>query len=102
PIFDAALTVWLLNFAALAVLRLRQRHSVLDVWLMVVLCAWLFDVASSALLNSSRYDLGFYLGRLYGLAAASFVLGVLLLQNINLQARLSRLLQTLRRESFSE
>ncbi|WP_298256988.1 PAS domain S-box protein [Bradyrhizobium sp.] len=101
-LFHAALTVWLLNLAALAVLRLRQRHSVLDVWLMVVLCAWLFDVASSALLNSNRYDLGFYIGRLYGLTAASFVLGVLLLQNINLQARLSRLLHTLRRESFSE
>jgi PAS domain S-box-containing protein len=101
-LFDTALTVWLLNLAALAALRPWRRHSVLDVWLMVVMCARLFDVASSALLNSNRYDLGFYVGRLYGLAAASFVLGVLLLQNINLQARLARLLHTLRRESVSE
>ena len=101
-LFGAALTVWLINLAALIVLWLRRPHSVLDVWLMVVLCAWLFDVASSALLNANRYDFGFYVGRLYGLFAACFVLAVLLLQNINLQARLSRLLARLRRESASE
>ncbi len=101
-LFGASLTVWLLNLAALLFLWTRRPHSVLDVWLMVVLCAWLFDVASSALLNANRYDLGFYVGRLYGLGAACFVLGVLLLQNINLQARLSRLLVALRRESASE
>jgi PAS domain S-box-containing protein len=101
-LFVVSVAVWLFNAAALLLLWLRRPHSVLDVWIMVVLCAWLFDVASSALLNSNRYDLGFYLGRLYGLVAASFVLGVLLRQNINLQARLSRLLYTLRRESFSE
>ncbi len=101
-LFVVSVAIWLFNAAALLVLWLRRPHSVLDVWVMVVLCAWLFDVASSALLNSNRYDLGFYVGRLYGLVAASFVLGVLLLQNINLQARLSRLLYTLRRESLSE
>ncbi|MGA9299956.1 MAG: PAS domain S-box protein [Bradyrhizobium sp.] len=101
-LFGTALAVWLLNVVALFVLWTRRPHSVLDIWLMVVLCAWLFDVASSALLNANRYDFGFYVGRLYGLGAACFVLGVLLLQNINLQARLSRLLYALRRESASE
>ncbi len=101
-LFGTALAVWLLNGAALLLLWTRRPHSVLDIWLMVVLCAWLFDVASSALLNANRYDLGFYIGRFYGLGAACFVLGVLLLQNINLQARLSRLLVALRRESASE
>jgi PAS domain S-box-containing protein len=101
-LFRAALTIWLFNLAALIVLWLRRPHSLLDIWLMVVLCAWLFDVASSALLNGNRYDLGFYIGRLYGLCAACFVLGVLLLQNINLQARLSRLLQALRRQAVSD
>jgi len=97
-----ALTVWSINFAALVVLWLRRPHSVLDIWIMVVLYAWLLDVASSALLNAGRFDFGFYVGRVYGLFAACFVLAVLLLQNINLQARLSRLLYTLRRESASE
>ena len=101
-LYGAASTVWLINLSALIVLWLRRPHSVLDVWLMVVLFAWLLDVASSALLNSGRFDFGFYIGRVYGLVAACFVLVVLLLQNINLQARLSRLLHALRRESASE
>jgi PAS domain S-box-containing protein len=98
----AAGTVWLINLTALIVLWLRRPHSVLDIWVMVVLFAWLLDVASSALLNSGRFDFGFYIGRVYGLIAACFVLGVLLLQSINLQARLARLLHALRRESASE
>ena len=97
-----ASTVWSLSLAALLVLWFRRPHSVIDVWLMVVLCAWLFDIALSALLNGARFDLGFYLGRIYGLCAASFVLAVLLLDNIALQAKLSRLLQTLRRQAASD
>ena len=101
-LYGTALAVLFLNFAALVVLWLRRPHSVLDVWIMVVLYAWLLDIASSALLNAGRFDFGFYIGRVYGLFAACFVLAVLLLQNINLQARLSRLLYALRRESASE
>ena len=71
-------TVWCLSFAALALLWLRRPHSVLDVWLMVVMSAWLFDIALSAILNVARFDVGFYLGRIYGLCAASFVLAILL------------------------
>jgi PAS domain S-box-containing protein len=94
-----AATVWCLNFAALVVLLVRRPHSVLDVWLMAVMCAWMLDIALSALLNAGRYDVGFYLGRFYGLCAASFVLAVLLVDNFALQAQLSRLLQTLRRQT---
>jgi PAS domain S-box-containing protein len=94
--------VWCLSFAALAVLWLRRPHSVLDVWLMVVMSAWLFDIALSAILNVARFDLGFYLGRIYGLCAASFVLAILLIDNIGLQAKLARLLGTFRREAASE
>jgi PAS domain S-box-containing protein len=46
--------------------------------------------------------LGFYVGRFYGLCAACFVLVVLLLDNIGLQAQLSGLLQTLRRQAASD
>ena len=77
-------------------------HSVLDIWLMVVLCAWVFDIALSALLNVARFDLGFYLGRIYGLFAASFVLAVLLVDNVGLQAQLSRLLGIVRQQAASE
>ena len=95
-------TVWWLSLAALAVLSFRKPHSVLDIWLMVVLCAWLFDIAMSAILNVARFDLGFYLGRIYGLCAASFVLAVLLIDNISLQAQLARLLAKLRHQAASE
>jgi PAS domain S-box-containing protein len=97
-----ASAVWAVSPAALLVLWFRRPHSVIDVWLMVVLCAWLFDIALSALLNGARFDLGFYAGRFYGLCAASFVLAVLLLDNIALQTQLSRLLQTLRRQAASD
>ncbi|NOJ46169.1 MASE4 domain-containing protein [Bradyrhizobium archetypum] len=92
-------TVWGLSLAALAVLWLRRPYSVLDVWLMVVMSAWLFDIALSAILNVARFDVGFYLGRIYGLCAASFVLAVLLVDNVGLQAKLARLLGTSRTES---
>src|SRR5260221_9858193 len=82
-------SVWLLSLAALLVLWRRREHSVLDLWLMVVLCAWLFDIGLAAVFNGGRFDLGFYAGRAYGLAAASFVLGVLLLENSALHARLA-------------
>jgi signal transduction histidine kinase len=82
-------SVWLLSLAALIVLWRRREHSVLDLWLMVVLCAWLFDIGLAAVFNGGRFDLGFYAGRAYGLAAASFVLGVLLIENSALHARLA-------------
>lgn len=95
-------SVWLLSLAALVVLWKRRPHSVLDVWLMVVMCAWLFDIALSAILNEVRFDLGFYLGRIYGLAAASFVLAVLLLETGKLQAKLARLLNKERSDAALE
>jgi len=70
------------------VLWWRRPHSVIDLWLMVVLCVWAADTALAAVFNSARYDLGWYLGRLYGLLASSFVLAVLLLENSMLYAQL--------------
>ncbi len=67
----------------------QKAHSVLDIWLMVTLCAWVFDIALSAMLNERRFDLGFYAGRIYGLMAASFILLVLLLETRALFSRLA-------------
>jgi PAS domain S-box-containing protein len=94
--------VWCLSLAALLVLWFRRAYSVIDVWLMVVMCAWLFDIALSAIVNVARFDLGFYVGRIYGLCAASFVLAVLLFDNVALLAQLSRLLEALRGQAASE
>jgi signal transduction histidine kinase len=90
--------VWALTLTAILTLWRRRPHSVLDLWLMVVLCAWLCDVALGAMLNAHRFDLGFYAGRAYGLAAASFVLIVLLFETIALYARLAQSLSAERRE----
>jgi diguanylate cyclase (GGDEF)-like protein len=90
-------TVWLLSAAALYALWRRGQHSVLDLWLMVVMCAWLIDIALSAVLNHGRFDLGFYAGRLYGLLAASFLLLLLLFENGALYAELAARSMELRR-----
>ncbi|MDK9721607.1 MAG: MASE4 domain-containing protein [Rhodospirillales bacterium] len=76
--------------AAILLLWRRRPASVLDLWLMVVMCAWLFDIALSAILNAGRFDLGFYAGRIYGLFAANFVLAVLLLETGGLYSRLAK------------
>ncbi|MBW7973137.1 PAS domain S-box protein [Bradyrhizobium sp. BR 10289] len=94
--------VWSLSFAALVTLWFRKPHTVIDVWLMVTMCAWLFDIALSAIVNVARYDLGFYAGRLYGLCASSFVLAVLLIENVRLQANTAGLVGALQRQSSTE
>jgi signal transduction histidine kinase/CheY-like chemotaxis protein len=81
-------SVWGTSLLALLALWRRRPHSVLDLWLMVVMFAWLCDIALAAVLNAGRFDLGFYAGRIYGLLAASFVLLALLLENGRLYARL--------------
>ena len=83
--------VWLLNLLALSALSRRRPYSMLDLWLIVTMCAWLFDIALSAVLNAGRYDLGFYAGRIYGLLAASFVLIVLLHEHGKLYVQLIKL-----------
>jgi signal transduction histidine kinase len=91
-------SVWTLSLVALGVLWRRRPHSMLDIWLLVVLCAWLFDIALAAVLNHGRFDLGFYAGRIYGLLAASFVLVVLLIEHALLYARLAEAHESERRE----
>ncbi|NPU10380.1 PAS domain S-box protein [Bradyrhizobium sp. 83002] len=94
--------IWCVTLLALAMLAWRRPHTILDLWVMVVLCAWLFDLSLSSMLNAARFDLGYYAGRIYGLLAASFVLGVLLADNVGLQTRLTRLLRQQRRQNESE
>ena len=49
----------------------------------------LLSAVLSAVLNTGRFDFGFVFGRLFGLAAASFVLINLLIQNSRLYAKLA-------------
>jgi signal transduction histidine kinase len=77
-------SAWAVSAIALVVLWRRGIRSSLEVWLAVVLFAWVCDIGLSAVLNAGRYDLGYYFGRLYGLLALSFVLGVVLLETTGL------------------
>ncbi len=81
-------SVWGLSALSVLVLWRSRPHTLLDLWLMVVGCAWVFDIGLAAVFNQGRYDLGFYAGRIYGLLAACFVLVALLVENTDLYARL--------------
>lgn len=84
-----ALGGWSVALVTLAVLLRRGPPSVLDLWVVVVVWVLVLEVALSATLNGGRFDLGFYLGRIYGLAAVSFVLLILLIENGRLYAQLA-------------
>ena len=78
---------WTIGPIALVILWWRLR-SVLDLWVLVVGCVQVLEVALSSTLNSGRFDLGWYLGRTYGLAAVSFVLVMLLIEIGRLYSKL--------------
>ena len=87
----------LLGLVALVLLWLRRR-SVLDLWLMVVICAYLPEVAITAFLAAPRFSLGYYVSRIFSLITASVVLIVLLSQTTALYTRLARSIVVQRRE----
>ena len=62
------------------VLLALRAGAVLNLWMAMVMTGWIYDVTLSAVVGSSRFDLGWYAGRVFGLVAGAFVLGVLLLE----------------------
>lgn len=78
--------VWVLTLIAMLTLRRKEQRTI-DLWLMLVMWIWLFDIGLSAVIGSSRFDLGFYAGRLFGLLAASFLLVTLLVELGRMYAR---------------
>jgi signal transduction histidine kinase len=82
------LPVLLFSLTALTFLGSRFPYSILDLWLLVVICAWMPDVALSTVINAGRFDLGFATGNLYGVFAASIVPVVVLIEASRLAGRL--------------
>jgi PAS domain S-box-containing protein len=82
---------WAAHLVALGLLiratRLRRR---IDLWVAVALTALVIDLALSGVLVTGRYQLGWYLGRAYGLVGAGAVLGVLLRSAAGLSADAAR------------
>jgi signal transduction histidine kinase len=93
----AAGSAVLLSILALAVLWFRQR-SVLDLWLMVVMCAYVIEICLISFPVPARYSVGWYAGRIFGVLSGSFVLLVLVYEITMLYGQLLRAVLAQRRE----
>ena len=83
--------------AGTLLLLVFRRRSALDLWLMVVLVAVLIETLLLGYFSAGRFSVGWWAGRGYGLAAASIVLLVLLVEATTLRARLVRSISAERR-----
>ena len=92
----AGAPVVLLSTSALIALWLRRR-SMLDLWLMVVMCLFLIDQLNYYF-NSARFTLGWYAIRISGVIAGSLVLICLLYEISSLYATLLAAIFAQRRE----
>src|ERR1700691_4012754 len=86
-----------LCLASMTVLWLRRR-SMLDLWLMVVLCAYVVEQPLSYYPDPSRFSVGWYAVRIIGFLSSSLVLIVLLHEITTLYARLLGAVLAQRRE----
>src|ERR1700738_3705011 len=89
------LALW--SVLTLIVLWIRRR-SVLDLWLMVVMCAYAIEIYLVAFPGLARFSVGWYAGRVFGVVSGSLVLFVLLYEITTLYARLPRAVFAQRRE----
>src|SRR5216683_6300921 len=87
----------LVSASAFTLLWVRQR-SVLDLWLMVVMCAYAIEICLIAFPIPARFSFGWYAGRVFGLLSASLLLFVLLYEITILYAQLLRAVLAQRRE----
>jgi signal transduction histidine kinase len=87
----------LLSVLALTVLWVR-RPSVLDLWLMVVMCTYVTEFCLISFPVPVRFSVGWYAARVCGLLSSSLVLFVLLYEITTLYARLRRAVLAQRRE----
>jgi len=89
--------LWLWGATALIVLFVRRR-TILDLWLIVTLIAWMPNFLIAAFITSVRFSLAWYLARGYALVASCTVLSVLLAESTLLYSRLATAILLQRRE----
>jgi signal transduction histidine kinase len=77
-------------FIIAIVLLWRRGRSVLDLWLLVMCCAGLFEVTIGGLFAGGRYSVGWYTGRIVQVAATYCVLLLLLSETTALYANTVR------------
>jgi signal transduction histidine kinase len=95
PYLASCLILW--NALALILLWIRQR-SVLDLWLMVVVCAYAIEIYLSAFVGQARFSAGWIAGRAFGFVSSILVLFVLLYEITTLYTQLLRAVLAQRRE----
>jgi signal transduction histidine kinase len=81
----------------LVVLLVRKR-TILDIWLAVILMAWMPNFVVAMLASSVRFSLGWYASRGFALVASFILLSVLLTEMTVLYSRLANAFSLLRRE----
>jgi signal transduction histidine kinase len=91
----SCLILW--NALALILLWMRQR-SVLDLWLMVVVCAYAIEIYLVSFPGLARFSAGWYAGRVFGFVSSILVLFVLLHEITTLYAQLLSAVLAQRRE----
>lgn len=91
------IVLWLCGFVALLILFAR-RKTILDLWLMVTLIAWMPNFLVAVFVTGVRFSVGWYAARGYALVASCTLLTVLLISSIQLQARIATTNVLLRRE----
>jgi signal transduction histidine kinase len=79
----------------------RRQRSVLDLWLMVVMFAFLFEIGRLVVGGPARFSLGFYASRIYSLATATTVLLLFLSETTTIYARLATAVMRQRHERDS-
>ena len=91
---------FLLLFAATALLLLWfRRRSVLDIWLLVAMCAWLAQGIAKWINSSGRFSLSYFVGGMLFGISSTVLLVVLLKETMTLYGRLAVSLVALRRLS---
>ena len=84
--------VVILMTSAIAVVLLWFRHSsILDLWLIVTLCALILHMANNIFLIPGRFSAGWYSSRFFSVIVSTVVLSVLLSETSRLYGNLSRL-----------
>ena len=95
------IALFLLCAGTLAILFSRRR-TILDMWVMVTLVAWMPNFLVAAVASSVRFSIGWYAARGFALVASCMLLSVLLTEMMVLYSRLASALILQRRERANQ
>jgi signal transduction histidine kinase len=94
------LALWAWGGTALAVL-LARRRTILDLWLMVTLLAWMPNFLLALIANPLRFTIGWYAARCFVLIGSCMLRTVLLVETVFLYSRLTSAIILQRRERIN-